>query len=65
LEKARRSLSQENRKVDTRHIILAVLLGMLAGNISTGFEAGVQARDHRPTERPKALVERIEKPRHA
>jgi hypothetical protein len=51
--------------VDTRHLILAVLLGMFAGNISTAFPAGAQARDHRPTERPKALVERVEKPRHA
>jgi hypothetical protein len=50
--------------VERRHLIFLLLLGLLAGTGSTVLSDAAQARE-RTVERAKALVERIEKPRHA
>jgi hypothetical protein len=59
-------LSQRDpKKVEARHLlILALLLGLLAASSSGALSDGAQARE-RTVERPRALVERVEKPRHA
>jgi hypothetical protein len=57
--------NRETTKVERRYLIIAVLLGLLANLGESGVpDLSVKARV-RPLDHPKALVERLEKPRHA
>jgi hypothetical protein len=51
--------------VERRYLIIAVLLGLFANVTESSVpDLGAQMRT-RPVDRPKALVERLEKPRPA
>jgi hypothetical protein len=50
--------------VERRYLIIAVLLGLFA-NVTESSVPNLDAQIRRPVDRPKALVERLEKPRPA
>jgi hypothetical protein len=56
--------SEERTTVDPRYCLLALCLAVLANDAST-LAAAIAGDAAARAERPRALVERVEKPRHA